>query len=35
MQIKVCLDNTANIIVTSGTDKRVTIVEAASGRTIC
>ena len=35
MQIKVCLDQTANVIITSGTDKRVTMVEAASGRTIC
>jgi WD40 repeat protein len=34
-QIKVAMDPTASIIITSGTDKRVTIVEASSGRTIC
>ena len=34
-QIKVAMDPTASIIMTSGADKRVTIVEAATGRTIC
>ena len=31
-QIKVKLDEISQIIVASGTDKRVTLVEAASGR---